>query len=182
MGISEGYLGIINDGISYKQLQSRLYKTIKENYAIVAWKPYAKWLPYFDESLYGSFGANLECAKQLSEKLNFPVLIFSIFDSDVLFLYYCDAKSGILESWAKSNVGPVWSVFVEDPAEASFFPSEDLPDFLLPLCDGKKLREVWERDDYVFADDRLIDLCKLLNSEPIEDFDNLPEGFEKLQV
>ena len=182
MGTNGGYFGITNNGISYEELQNQLCKVAQEDDAVIAWNPDAKWLPYFDESFYENISPNPKGAKHLSEKLGFPVLIFSIFDSDVLFLYYCDAKSEIMESRSKSNAGPVWAAFVKEPAEASFFPSEDLPDFLLPLCDGKKLREVWEREDYIFADDRLRDLCKLLNSEPIEDFDNLPEGFEKLQV
>lgn len=181
MGASESYWGIINNGISYKQLQNHIYKAFQKDNAVLAWNPDAKWLPYSDDSFYGTFSVDLDGAKRLSKKLDAPILIFSIFDSDVLFLYYCDAKAGVLESRAKSNVGPAWSVFVEDPAEANFFPSEDLPDFLLPFCDEKKLKEVWERDDYIFADDRLTDLCKLLNSEPIEDFDNLPEGFEELR-
>jgi len=179
MGKSGDYIGMLNNGVLYEELQNRLGKVVQEDDAIVAWKPDAKWLPYCDGSFCEPFGVGLKSAKQLSEKLGFPVLSFSVLDSDVLYLYYCDAISGVMGSWAKANVGPVWSMFSEDPADASFFPSEDLPDFLLPFCDEKKLREVWE-SHYIFADDRLYDLCKLFNSEPIDDFDDLPEGFKKL--
>lgn len=181
MGTFGGYFGILSDGLTKEQLRERLGRLPPEDDAAFIWKEGARWLPYGDDTLGDTVSPDPQGALALSRKLDAPALVFSLFDSDVLFLYYSDARAGISQQYARANSGLFREVLGVPPEEMTGGPREDLPEFLLPYLDGKKLQKLWKREDYVFADERLADLCGLLGSAPLDDPDNLPEGFEALR-
>lgn len=138
---------------------------------MIAYRPDAPWLPFFEADTCEGYNASSRDARRLSKLFGAPVLAFSIYDSDILMVSYSDAAKDVKYDCAKPNVEGM------EEYDANIFRTE-LPTFLLELCPAltaEKLMEVWDGDE-VFADDRMDKLDKLLGLSPI--FAKIPEGFE----
>ena len=55
--------------------------------ATIAYRPDAKWLPLFETKLCEGYIASSRDAARLSKLFAVPVLAFSVFDSDILFVF-----------------------------------------------------------------------------------------------
>lgn len=138
---------------------------------MVAYREDAPWLPFFDVKKCEGCNASSKDARRLSKAFGAPVLVFSIFDSDILFVSYSDAAKKIAYDHAKPNFEGM-EEYDTERFQTGF------PRFLLELCPGaseEKLREIWDRDE-VFADDRMYKLGDILGLSPINA--EVPEGFE----
>ncbi|MTQ97754.1 hypothetical protein GMD88_15080 [Pseudoflavonifractor sp. BIOML-A6] len=110
---------------------------------------------------------------QLAEIFGVPVLACSLFDSDVLTISYSDPERGIKADYARPNV-PEYMEFDWDTYQTQF------PEFLVDLCGEdarERLREIWASEEYVFADDKMYDICGLLGAQALYSGDEIPEGF-----
>lgn len=140
---------------------------------VVAYRPDAPWLPFFDVDICVGYNASSRDALRLSEAFGVPVLAFAIFDSDILFVSYCDAAKNISYDYAKPNLEGIMDEYDTGVYQAEF------PQFLLDLCpkiSEEALREIWDGDE-VFADDRMGKLCQVLGAVPFF-CEEIPEGFE----
>lgn len=141
------------------------------NRAVIAYSPDAKWLPLFETTLCEGYTASSKDAARLSKLFNAPVLAFSIFDSDVLFVSYSDVKKGIYYDYAKPN----FKEFQEYDTDQY---STEFPDFLTKFCDKSELKSIWNNPDEVFADDRLEKLCRLMQIDLLYDSTRALEGYQ----
>ena len=141
--------------------------------AVLAYRPDAKWLPLFTESLCEGRIASSRDAAKLAETFGTPVLAFSIFDSDVLFVSYADPGRQILEDYAKPNV----EGFEEYDGDQY---QQEFPRFLCAYGEEATLREAWEGEE-VFADDRMAKLCEAIGAQLLYDADELPAGFRWIE-
>lgn len=140
---------------------------------MVAYRPDAPWLPFFEERLCEGYNASSRDACRLSRKFKAPVLAFSLFDSDLLLVSYGDAAQDIRYDCAKPNYEEM-EEFDTELYKAEF------PWFLAELCSGVSedaLREIWDAEED-FADDRMEKLCTALRMEPI--YDRVSDGFEAI--
>ena len=64
----------------------------------------AKWRLFYDEDVWEGYIALHENAMQLSIICSTPVLAFSVFDSDILFVSYADTNKNIHYNYAKPNI------------------------------------------------------------------------------
>lgn len=138
---------------------------------MVAYRPDAAWLPFFEVDTCEGYNASSRDARKLSKLFGAPVLAFSIFDSDILMVSYSDAAEKVEYNFAKPNIEGM------EEYDTQLFQNE-LPAFLLDLCPAltkEKLTEIWEADE-VFADDRMYKLGEVLGLSPING--EVPEGFE----
>lgn len=141
------------------------------NRAVIAYSPEAKWLPLFETTLCEGYTASSKDSIRLSKLFNAPVLAFSIFDSDVLFVSYSDAKKGIRYDYAKPNC----EGFEEYDTDQY---STEFPDFLSEFCSKPELESIWNNADEVFADDRLEKLCRLMQIDLLYDSTCALEGYQ----
>ncbi len=142
---------------------------------MVAYRPDAAWLPFFDVDVCEGYNATSRDARKLSKVFGAPVLAFSIFDSDILMVSYCDAAKGVRYDCARPNMEGM------EEYDTQTFRNER-PAFLLELCPAltrEKLTEIWEGDE-VFADDRMDKLGEVLGLSPVSGM--IPEGFEVIAV
>lgn len=100
-----------------------------------------------------------------------PVLSAALFDSDVCYLSYADRAAGVSWDHAKANFEDEEGY--TDGYEQTF-PSE-LP-ALFPQSSGEALRAIWDREEEVFADDRMYDLLSSLGLPMVYGEDSFPEG------
>lgn len=145
------------------------------NRAAIAYRPDVKWLPLFETNICEGCTASSRDAMELSELFGAPVFAFSIFDSDVLFVSYCDAERGICYDYAKPN----YEEFEDYDADQY---STEFPDFLAEFCDRAELEAVWDNPDEVFADDRLEKLCQLMQMDLLHTGDQPSEGYELISA
>ena len=141
---------------------------------VLGYRPDASWLPFFDSGMCDGYNATSADARRLSKIFGAPVIVFSIFDSDILMLSYSDAEKNIHYDYAQPNC---------EGYDTGHFQRE-LPLFLLFLCPGltrETLKELWEGEE-VFADDRMEKLCEALRMFPIYQADSIPEGFEAIRA
>ena len=132
---------------------------------------YAKWLPLFEENFCGS-ASSLD-AGVISEIFGTPVLAFSIFDSDILFVSYRDPEKAIRVDYAKPN-------FEEFEEYDDRLYKAEFPQFLCAYGDEQLLREIWEGEE-VFADDRMLKLCEVIGAQVLYVAEELPEGYERVE-
>ena len=147
----------------------------RERRPVIAFCETSKWLPLFEEHLCEGNITSDDELKQLYALFRAPVLSFSIFDSDVLYASYIDATQKIYNH-AKPN-----SDGYEEYDTDRY--STDFPEFLLTLCnenEHENLREIWESENYHFADDRMHDICRLLNINTLYDSNDMPEGYQPI--
>lgn len=138
---------------------------------MIAYRPDAPWLPFFNADICESYDASSKDARKLSELFGAPVLVLFVYDSDILFVSYSDAAKGEVYDYAKPN-----SEWMEEYDTETF--QNEFPAFLLELCPTlteEKLTEIWEADE-VFADDRMYKLGEVMGLSPINV--EVPEGFE----
>lgn len=140
---------------------------------MVAYRPDAPWLPFFEERLCEGYNASSRDAHRLSRKFKAPVLAFSLFDSDLLLVSYCDAAQKIRYDYAKPN-------FEEMEEYDTELYKAEFPQFLAELCPGVSedaLKEIWDAEED-FADDRMEKLCTALRMVSINR--SVPDGFEAI--
>ncbi|MBO5035066.1 MAG: hypothetical protein J6C43_05600 [Oscillospiraceae bacterium] len=139
----------------------------------LAYRPDARWLPLFEENLCEGYNASSRDAGKLAKTFGAPVLAFSIFDSDILFVSYADPEKGISEDYAKPNFEGFEEYDMDQYQEA-------FPQFLCAYGDEAALREAWEGEE-VFADDRMAKLCELIGAQVLYDGSKLPQGFQWIE-
>lgn len=142
---------------------------------MAAYRRDAAWLPFFDRDICEGYNASSKSIRRLSKAFHAPVLAFSIFDSDILMLSYCDAAENTACDYAKPNSDDM-EEFDDETFQRTF------PQFLTGLCPGaseQELREIWDAEED-FADDRMIKLSEALGAVPV--YDELPEGFEAVTL
>lgn len=142
-----------------------------------AFRPDAAWLPFYQTRLCdGSIQSSRDLGR-LSEAFGTPVLAFALFDSDVLFVSYRDNAAGTAYDYAKLP----FENYEEYDGEVYRL---GFPEFLASLCPPdrrEELRRIWEKEDDVFADDRMWKLMDLLGMEAIDPAaKKFPGGFEKV--
>ena len=142
--------------------------------AVIAYNKSAKWLPFFERDFcYGKYASKREI-RLLSKIFNAPVMAFSVYDSDILFVSYIDPENNIFQNYTKTN----YSGF-EDIDTRLY--SADLPRFLKEHCierDYKQLVVIWESEDFVLAEDRMREICKLIKVQIMFDETDIPEGYQ----
>lgn len=143
--------------------------------AVIAYRLEAQWLPLFETALCEGYTASSKDAMRLSKLFQAPVLAFSLFDSDVLFVSYGDAEKEICYDYAKPN----FEEFEEYDVERY---STGFPDFLTEFCSKTELKAIWNRADEVFADDRLEKLCRLMQIDLLYDGACVLEGYQLISV
>lgn len=144
-----------------------------ESRPAIAYSATAEWLPLFDERMCAGNNASEADLTRLFDVFGVPVLALSIFDSDVLLLSYIDEVEQI-RNHAKPNIDGFMDYDVDQY-------SKEFPDFLAEVftgSSGDELRAVWAKEDYVFADDRMHDMCRLLNIAPLYDSNEIPDGYQ----
>ncbi len=143
---------------------------------IIAFNKEAKMLPLFKPHLCEGNNATTTETDLMSEHFGAPVLAFSIYDSDVLFISYSDKAAGVAYNYAMPN----YEEFEDYDFE--YF-SREFPEFLLSFCDEsdhQKLRDIWAKMDYIFADDRMFDICELIGANIIYGAEHNLEGFDTI--
>ena len=133
----------------------------------------SKWLPYFEVDICEGYNASHRDTERLSKIFGSPVLAFSVFDSDILFVSYSDYVSNISYDYARPNSDGF------DEYDTSLYKT-DFPGFLLDfLTEGQKddFRVIWDGEE-VFAEDRMMKILKLLQAVPF--FDEVPDGFQAI--
>ena len=146
-------------------------------HAVIGFAPSAKMLPFFNVNICEGYTASSKDTAALSEQFGTPVLALSVFDSDIMFVSYSDASSDVGYDYAKPNIEDLEG-FEEYDTDVY---STGFPEFLLTMCseaEHQKLREIWESEEYLFAEDRLYDICQLIGGSIIYDEDDMPDGFE----
>lgn len=144
---------------------------------VAAFREDARWLPVFETNLCEGHCASREEMDLISEQFKAPALSFFILDSDVLYIRYSDAAQGRAESFARGNCTEMEEEYYDEDYRYEF------PEFLRAYCkesDWARLEEIWSREDYVFADDRMGDVCALIGAELLCDGERIPEGYAKV--
>lgn len=141
--------------------------------AVLAYRPDAKWLPLFEENLCEGYNASSRDAGKLAKTFGAPVLAFSIFDSDILFVSYAAPEKGISVDYAKPNFEGFEEYDMDQYQEA-------FPQFLCVYGEETALRDAWKGEE-VFADDRMAKLCELIGAQVLYDSSELPQGFQWIE-
>lgn len=161
-------------------LLKHLIKTnnVSNEDSIIAYCETAKMFPFYDtERCEGCTASSID-NDILAQYFKAPILSFSVMDSDILFVSYRDREAEVGIDCVKPNCPDM------EEYDMSLY-KQQFPDFLLEYCDmadRQKLRDVWESEEYVFADDRMRDICKLIGAEVLYDYDCIPENFEVLSA
>ena len=156
---------LTSDGLLSEQLSSGPK-------AALALRPGLTWLSFFTEHLCdGNIVDSNDQLNAVSQAFHAPVLSFSAFDGDALFLSYCDAQNQVSYDYIKPN----FDDFEEYDPEVY---TSGFPDFL-PALFGPEKREalmaVWNDDSFVFAEDRMEQLAQLLGLDLVDFMDPGPD-------
>lgn len=154
-------------------MQEEIPKPQWQKGPVLAWREEARWFPFFEETLCDGYNASSRDAEQLAKGFGVPVLAFSIFDSDVLFVSYADPERKLRLDFAKADFEEA-----EEMIEAPF--RGEFPSFLCTYGDETILREIWEGEE-VFADDRMAKLCTAIGARVLYDAVDMPEGYERIE-
>lgn len=138
------------------------------------YNPDAPFFPFMDEGICKGNVVGWEETRFHSGEWGVPLLTFSIFDGDILYVSYADALRNVVYAHAKEKV----DCYRLDE-------SPDPPYFLLEFFPGvsrEKLEEIWS-GEYVFCDDRLTELAALLGlpSSPVDEKRDIP-GYETIRA
>ena len=136
----------------------------------------AHWLPLFIESLCDGHIVCSKELKRLSQQFHTPVLAFAIYDSDALFISYCDDNKGIMYDYIKPNSQEF------EEYDSNLY-QKDFPQFLLSLCDTtrhKRLLSIWNEPNENFADDRMEKLAELFEMKVFHNFSGDLPGFQRI--
>ena len=162
-----------------REIMRQLDKSGQSNRAVIAFRPEARWLPYFETWLCDGNIVSSKDLQEVSEQFGTPVLAFALFDSDILFVSCCDAERQAFHDFVKPNYPEMEEYDTE-------IYQEGLPTFLLSLGgddniqrleDIQKLKDIWDEEDLAFADDRMHNLLQFLGMQVIYDETDIPEGF-----
>jgi len=165
---TEGQPRWIKQHISRQEKQNSLNRN-----PVIAYNKTAKWFPFFDANLCEGSIEIIDDLKMLSRIFGVPVLAFSVFDSDGLFVSFTDQKNMVDYHHVKPNTSGFQEFDVE--VYKTVFPT-----FLLDFCDNndhKKLTEIWNSDQYIFAEDRMVDMCAILGISVLYNDRDAPDGF-----
>lgn len=148
----------------------------------VAYRENAKWLPYFITELCDGHIVSSKELVRTSEQFETPVLAFAVFDSDILFVSYCDGEKQIFYDYVKPNCPEIEEYDPEMYQEGlpAFLLSLDGEDKVQPLGEVQRLKDIWDEEDMAFADDRMYTLLEFLDMQVIYDQDDIPEGFVRI--
>lgn len=174
-------MGMARQQLGVEQLPEEVYNICSafshsSSAVTAAFAEDAKWIPIFEANMCEGFNASSRDTDRLAELFGVPVLAFSIFDSDVLMVSYSDCERGVKANFAKPNF-PEMEEFDTDCYRTEF------PEFIRAYCTADKqerLMEIWNSEEYTFADDRMIDICELVGAQAIYSGEELPEGFLKI--
>lgn len=175
MGTTRSFIVVQNKDFSLKDIKTRINALSMRHKAVVAYNENSKWLPYFETTLCDGNIVLIEDIKKLSQILEAPILAFAIFDSDYLYLSYCDASHEISFNHVKPNIEEIGE------EDAIFDYSTDFPEFLFAFCssdESDRLRDVWNDTEVVFADDRMHDICELIGATVIYDENDIEGEFQ----
>lgn len=152
------------------------------SHGALAFREDAKWLPYFLTELCDGRNCSSKELKGTSERFQTPVLAFSIFDSDILFVSYCDAEKHIFYDYVKPNYPGMEEYDTEVYQEGlpAFLLSLDEENSVQQLGDIQRLKDIWDEKDMAFADDRMHNLLQFLGMQVIYDEEDIPEGFTRI--
>lgn len=146
--------------------------------AILAYREDLRWIPLFVESLCDGHIVCSEELRKLSQTFRTPVFAFAIYDSDALFVSYCDETRGILYDYIKPN----FQEFAEYDSDVYF---NEFPQFLLDLCNAaqqERLLSIWNEANVNCADDRMEKLAELLEMKVCHDFSSDSSGFQWIRA
>lgn len=148
----------------------------------VAYREDAGWLPYFITELCDGHIVSSRELVRTSEQFAAPVLAFAVFDSDILFLSYCDGEKQVFYDYVKPNCPEMEEYDQEVYQEGlpAFLLSLDGEDNVQRLGDLQRLKDIWDEEDMVFADDRMHNLLQFLGMQVIYDENDIPEGFARI--
>jgi len=165
---TQGQQRWIKQHISRQEKQNCLNRS-----PVIAYNKTAKWFPFFDANLCEGSIAIIDDLKLLSKIFGVPVIAFSVYDSDCLFVSFADQKNMVDYNHVKPNTSDFQAYDVE--VYKTVFPT-----YLLDFCDNndhKKLTEVWNSDQYIFAEDRMINMCAILRISVLYNDSEAPDGF-----
>lgn len=168
MGTTMSFYNILNNGFTPEQLQKIISPLTKGG--VIGYNASSKWLPFFEANRCEGYIASSKDAKELSQVFGTPVLVFSIFDSDILLVSYSNAAKNVVCNYVKPNF--------DDPEMGLH--STVFPECMLDFCNQDKLKEIWEEPDVVFADERMEKICKLIEVKLLYHPDYMPEGFQAI--
>lgn len=154
----------------------RQFAELPADQTMLAYSQGAQWLPFYNVNLCDGNITSSQQLKSLSACFGAPVLAFALFDSDILFVSYCDAQRETALDYAKPN-DEAFEEYDPDDYQPAF------PEFLCAFCtaeNAEKLRETWDAEEMVFADDRLALLLQLLGAPLVYDSKEPIPGYEKI--
>jgi len=153
-------------------------RCVRKKLPVIAYCKSIKWLPFYMESMCDGCNATDNDLKRLSMTFDAPILAFSIYDSDILFISFVEAKSDIICNHAKPN----YDSFTDYDVDLY---KKGFPVFLQDFCDKEKhhlLVDTWNSTGYAFAEDRMSDIQKILGITAIYNDQEAPEGFVLLSA
>lgn len=115
------------------------------------------WLQLFSENETDEPIVSSDDIIAISMRFSATVLTFSVFDSDIITASLYNPNTLSLETHELSCYGQS-DVYIEPD-------DYGVPEFLLEICDADKrndLSAIWYSNKYIFAEDKLQDLCNLL--------------------
>lgn len=176
MGTTMSFFYMKNEGRTPEELRQILTEGRKDCFRFfLGYRADAAWLPCFETGLCeGNILGSRDCEK-LSAAFGAPVLSAALFDSDVLYLSCADKARGVKWDYAKANFEDEEG-YTEGYAQT--FPSELLT--LFPQSSAEDMRAIWDREEEVFADDRMCDLLGSLGLPVVYGADDFPEGYTVL--
>ena len=143
---------------------------------VLAYNENSRWIALFEPTLCEGYCASDKDTRFLSNVFNSDVIAFSLFDSDVLFISYSRLSDNLSFNISKPNNDDCIEY------DSDMYPS-DFPDFLAPFCYEtglERLNEIWESEEYTFADERMNDICMLIGASILWNAEEIPIGFRKI--
>jgi hypothetical protein len=165
-----------------QELMRQMDKSGQDNRAVIAFQPGTRWLPYFETWLCDGNIVSSEDLQEVSEQFGTAVLAFAVFDSDILFISYCDAEQQVFYDFVKPNYPEIEEYDTEIYQEGlpAFLLSLDKEDNVQQMGDLQRLKDIWDEEDMVFADDRMHNILQFLGMQVICDENDIPESFTRI--
>lgn len=127
------------------------------------------WLPVFDAYYCeGQYNANKEFMVSLEELFGSPVIALAVFDSDVAFVSIYE--SGELHCYVHAD-----EFMLEEFGFEEYEPT--IPVELRNYVDDEELQKIWD-GEYIFAEDLLQEIARLLNTFLVFDENEAEEDVE----
>ncbi len=159
-----------------EQAEAQIRKMESGDTVYAAYKQDALFFPVFATHLCEGYNAGSRDCESLYKIFRAPVLAFSVFDSDAAFVSFFDGR-------ARGDFARVPEGYEEYDSEHY---SAAFPDFLLELCPPEsrdEVRRIWDDPDWVFADDKVSEITRLLGVPMLIDADpNRGPGTEGWEI